>query len=132
MRPCQAHCENILSRPILGPLAQETHMADKIIPGPDDPREVKVYFSLNELKVIDAFREEFTIFTSRNQLFHMAIEFYMTKTRESGAVMRKGHPTSTPKLVLEEMQRPRNKKGGSQAETRATPISRRNMRQKAS
>lgn len=68
--------QKIMDRPMMGLVMDSGDDKDK-------PREVKVYFRPSELEQIDEFREEWTRIKSRNDLFHVAIAYYMDKVRQS-------------------------------------------------
>lgn len=55
-------------------------------PKDDNPREVKLYFRPSEIEAIDAFRKQWTRKKSRNELFHVAIEYYMEQMQRSKGV----------------------------------------------
>ncbi len=61
-------------------------------PKDDNPREVKVYFKPSEIEEIDLFRKTWWRKKSRNELFHLAIEFYMDRMRRSKGVMLNDFP----------------------------------------
>lgn len=83
----------------------------------DNNKEVKVYFLPSEINEIDSFRKDWTRTRSRNELFHLAIEYYMTKLRSSkGATDKKGFPLDVAAETQEpyETREPtRHKKQGS-------------------
>lgn len=56
------------------------------IPEDDKPRELKLYFKRSDIAAIDAFRKKWTRNKSRNELFHVAIDYYMTQMQRSKGV----------------------------------------------
>lgn len=55
-------------------------------PKDDKPKELKLHFTVSEIKAIDEFRATWMPDRSRNKLFHIAIDYYMTKMRESKGI----------------------------------------------
>jgi hypothetical protein len=65
----------------------EPHLAD------ERPREVKLYFRSSEIAAIDEFQRTWTRIKSRNELFHVAMEFYLRMVkRNDGVVDGHGFP----------------------------------------
>lgn len=55
-------------------------------PKSDKSKELKLHFTISEIEAIDKFKDTWLPGTSRNKLFHTAIDYYMTKLRESNGI----------------------------------------------
>lgn len=49
-------------------------------------KELKLHFTPGEIEAIDEFKETWLPDRSRNKLFHIAIDYYMTKLKESKGI----------------------------------------------
>lgn len=78
---------------------------DEQVPDSQKPREVKVYFTPQELAELDEFRLKRTSLRSRNLLFHAALNFYMDSVIKSrGVVNEKNFPVPIAAESISEYQ----------------------------